>query len=255
MKRFLYIALYCLFVCSIVSAQEKPDTTKPAAVSDTTKPAAAPDTTKPAAAPAVAPLATPATVSAPEMTEMEGEPGSWNIVALGGYTIPYEPEELKDQFKPSYNGGVGIAYLLPPGEHGYGEMLHYYNLSFNEEDFRTTYGVPANAVVYGYEGDIYTGMAQFRGVFGKANQGFAPFFTAAFGLYHIALPALGIEGQAEPVIEEYEKTTVGWSVGLGCDVAVTGNLTLFADGKFLLGVTGSNGHKIITAGAGVRYKL
>jgi opacity protein-like surface antigen len=235
MKRLLFIAFYCLFVPLIVSAQEKPDTTKPPA----------------------APVATPAQVSAPQTTEMEGEPGTWNIVALGGYTIPYEPDELKDQFKGSYNGGVGLAYLLPPGEQGYGElslMVHYYNLTFNEADFRTAYGVPANATVYGYEGDIYTGMAQFRGVFGKANQGIAPFFTAAFGLYHIALPASGIEGQA-PLVEEYEKTTVGWSVGLGCDVAVTGNITLFADGKFLLGVTETNGHKMITAGAGLRYKL
>jgi opacity protein-like surface antigen len=238
MKRLFYIAFYCLFVSSFVIAQEKTDTTKPPA----------------------APVATPAAVvpSQPDQMEMEGEPGAWNIVALGGYTIPYEPDELKDQFKASYNGGVGIAYLLPPGDQGYGEislMLHYYNLSFNEEDFRTAYGVPAGSTVYGYEGDIYTGMAQFRGVFGKANQGVAPFFTAAFGLYHIALPALGVEGQPEPLVEEYEKTTIGWSVGLGCDVAVTGNLTLFVDGNFLLGVTETNGHKMLTAGAGLRYKL
>jgi opacity protein-like surface antigen len=245
MKRLLLIAFYCLIASTIAFAQT--DTT----VADTTK----------AAAPAVTPVGTPVVVpvaEAPESMESEGPSGSWNIVALGGWTFPYEPDEFKDQFEGSYNAGVGIAHLLPPGEDGYGEvslMVNYYNFSFNETDFRTAYGVPTTAKVYGYEGDVYTGMIQFRGAYGKMNEGVAPYFTAAFGLYHIALPALGVEGQPEPIVPEYEKTTIGWSVGLGCDVAVTGNVTLFADGKFLLGVTETNGHKVITAGAGLRYKL
>jgi opacity protein-like surface antigen len=238
MKRLLFIACCCLIVPSFAFAQEKTDTTK----------AAAP------AAP-VTPVATPAAVPTPDE---EAQPGTWNIVALGGWTIPYEPDELKNQFKASYNVGGGFAYLLPPGDLGYGEislMAHYYNLAFNEADFKTAYDIPTTATVYGFQGDIYTGMAQFRGAYGKMNEGVAPYFTAAFGLYHIALPALGVEGQPAPVVEEYKKTTIGWSVGLGCDVAVTGNITLFADGKFLLGVTETNGHKMITAGAGLRYKL
>lgn len=208
---------------------------------------------------------TDTTAAADPALEFDENPGIWNVVALGGWTIPYEPDEIKNQFKASYNFGGGIAYLLPPGEAGYGEvslMVHYYNLGFNEEDFRTAYGVPANAEVYGYQGDIYTGFAQFRGVYGKPNQGVAPYFTAAFGLYHIALPELGIlagpvptAGGTAVMVEKYEKTTVGWSVGLGCDAAVTGNITFFVDGKFLLGVTETNGHKMFTAGAGLRYKL
>lgn len=245
MKRLLFTAFYCLIASSIGFAQT--DTTQ----ADPTK----------AAAPAMTPAATPVAVPAAEApASMDGEEpsGSWNIVAIGGWNFPFEPDEFKDQFKGSYNAGVGLAHLLPPGEAGYGEislMVNYHNFSFNETDFKTRYGVPSTATVYGYEGDVYTGMVQFRGAYGRMNEGVAPYFTAAFGLYYIALPALGVEGQPEPIVPEYEKTTIGWSVGLGCDVAVTGNVTLFVDGKFLLGVTETNGHKMFTAGGGLRYKL
>ena len=54
---------------------------------------------------------------------------------------------------------------------------------------------------------------------------------------------------------EYENPTVGGSVGLGLDVAAGSNLTVFIDGKFVLGVTETNGHKLFTGGAGLRYRL
>ena len=69
-----------------------------------------------------------------------------------------------------------------------------------------------------------------------------------------ALPALGLENGAT-LYEEYEKSSFGWTVGLGVDVRVSERLTLFGEGKFLLGVTETNGHKLFSAGGGVRVKI
>ncbi len=185
-------------------------------------------------------------------------PGTWEVVAAGGYTWPFEPSEFNDQFDPSFNFGGGIAYSLPPGEAGYGEisfLVQYYNVLFAEDAFREANGLPANAVIYGYPGDILTGMLQFRGVYATTKDRIAPYFTAGIGYYYMALPALGVEGAPAPIVEEFTSSSVGWSVGLGVDVPVMDRLTLFADGKFILGVTGDNGHKLFTAGGGIRFRF
>ncbi|HLF14463.1 MAG TPA: hypothetical protein VI932_06210 [Bacteroidota bacterium] len=198
------------------------------------------------------------TDTAAAATEEPSVSGIWVAVAAGGWTIPFEPSEFKDQFKPNFNFGGGIAYSLPPGEAGYGEvslLFHYYNVLFSRSDFTTANNIPASATVYGYPGDIFTAMVQFRGVFAGSRDNIAPYFTTGMGFYHIALPALGIENAAAPISEEYKKSTFGWSVGLGVDVPVMDRLTFFADGKFLLGVTETNGHKLISVGGGVRVTL
>ena len=198
------------------------------------------------------------TDTAAAVTESPSVPGTWEVVAAGGWTFPYEPSEFKDHFKTNFNFGGGIAYSLPPGDVGYGEvslLFHYYNALFTRSGFRTANNLPASAKVYGYPGDIFTGMVQFRGVFATSKDKIAPYFTTGLGFYHIALPALGIENTPAPLYEEYKKSTIGWSVGLGVDVPVMERVTLFADGKFLLGVTETNGHKLFTAGGGVRVKI
>ncbi len=196
-------------------------------------------------------------VAVPPPIEDLSVPGTWEVVAAGGYTIPFDPSEFKDQFDPSYNFGGGIAYSLAPGEVGYGEvsfLVHYYNVLFSESSFIEANNLPANAVVYGYPGDVVTGMVQFRGVFAPTKDKIAPYFTTGIGYYYMALPALGVEGSA-PIVEELKTSAFGWSAGLGVDVPVMDKLTFFVDGKFVLGVTGDNGHKLITAGGGVRIRI
>ena len=188
--------------------------------------------------------------------EME-VPGTWEVVASGGWTFPYEPAQFNDHFKTNFNFGAGIAYLFPPGEKGSGEvsfLLHYYNVLFTRSGFRTANGLPINAKVTGYPGDVYTAMVQFRGVLATPESSVRPYFATGIGFFHIALPALGLENGAT-LYEEYEKSSFGWTVGLGVDVRVSERLTLFGEGKFLLGVTETNGHKLISAGGGVRIKI
>lgn len=196
------------------------------------------------------------TAAAPE--DDAGVPGTWRVVASGGWTFPAEPSGFADHFKTNYNFGGGIAYALPPGGAGYGEvslLVHYYNVLFTRSGFRAANNLPANASVYGYPGDVLTAMLQFRGVLSDGGAPVAPYFTAGFGFFHIALPALGVTGAPAPLVPEYTKNTIGWSVGLGADVRVNEMLTLFGEGRFLLGVTETNGHKLVGAGGGVRVKI
>jgi hypothetical protein len=185
-------------------------------------------------------------------------PGTWDVVATGGWTIPFEPSEFSDYFKVNYNFGGGIAYAFPPGDAGYGEvslMLHYYNVLFTHTGFRTAMGLPPTTNVYGYQGDVFTSMVQFRGVFAKSKENIAPYFTTGIGFYHIALPELGIVGSTAPLYDGFKKSAFGWSVGLGVDIPATDRLTLFVDGNFVLGITETNGHKLFATGGGIRYKL
>lgn len=185
-------------------------------------------------------------------------PGTWMVVASGGWTFPYEPKAFDEHFKTNFNFGGGIAYAMAPGEVGYGEvslLFHYYNVLFTRSGFRAANAIPDNVAVYGYPGDVFTGMLQFRGVYGSSMDRIAPYFTIGVGVFHVATPGLGIVNQARPLFDEYTSTTVGWSVGLGVDVPVMSRITLFGDGRFLLGATETNGHKLFQAGGGVRYKL
>lgn len=224
MKRPLLIAMFCLIVPTLLFAQAES--------------AAAADS------------------AGMVLDEMEVS-GTWEVVASGGWTFPYEPATFSDHFKTNFNFGAGIAYLFPPGEKGYGEvsfLLHYYNVLFTRSGFRTANGLPANARVTGYPGDVYTAMVNFRGVLATPESSVRPYFATGIGFFHIALPALGLENGAT-LFEEYKKSNFGWSVGLGVDVRVHDRLTLFGEGRFLLGVTETNGHKLFSAGGGVRVKI
>lgn len=188
----------------------------------------------------------------------ESTPGTWMIVASGGWTFPIAPVEFSDHFKTDYNFGGGIAYAIPRGDVGYGEvslLLHYYNVLFTHTGFRKANGLAAGTGVFGYPGDVYTGMVQFRGVYSAAKGDIAPYFTTSIGVYHIALSERGLTNPYTVLFDEYKKTTFGWSVGLGVDVPVMDKLTLFVDGKFLLGVTGSSGNKLFSSGGGIRYEM
>lgn len=188
----------------------------------------------------------------------DATPGVWRVVAGGGVAIPFEPGNFDDYFKPGYSFGGGLTYAFSPGDVGYGEVsltASYYNLSFDDAGFVTANNLPGTAVVYGYPGDVFSAMVGFRGVFATSVESVAPFFTMGVGMFHIALPQMGVENVVVPIVEEYKKTTFGWSVGLGVDVPVTGNFTFFVDGRFLLGTTETNGHKLFTAGGGLRVKI
>lgn len=190
--------------------------------------------------------------------EEDSPPGIWMIVASGGWTFPFEPTEFGDQFKTNYNFGGGIAYAMNPGSIGYGEVslqLHYYNVLFTRSGFREVNNIPTSTAIYGYPGDVFTGMVQFRGVYGTPMEDIAPYFTMGIGVYHIALPERGLASPQSVLYEEVKKTTFGWSVGLGVDVPVMERFTLFVDGKFLLGVSGSSGYKLFSGGGGVRFKI
>ncbi|HLB00881.1 MAG TPA: hypothetical protein VJO14_05810 [Bacteroidota bacterium] len=190
--------------------------------------------------------------------ENDATPGTWMIVASAGWTFPAEPREFKDQFKINYNFGGGIAYSMSPGDVGYGEvslLLHYYNTLFSRSGFRTANNLPTGTGVYGYPGDVYTGMLQFRGVYGTSKESIAPYFTMAIGVLHLALPQRGLTTPPTVLYKEYTTTTFGWAAGLGVDVPVTDWYTLFVDGKFLLGVTGTSGHRLFSAGGGIRIRI
>jgi hypothetical protein len=188
----------------------------------------------------------------------ETTPGTWMIVASGGWTFPTEPPEFTEHFKTDYNFGGGIAYAMSPGESGYGEvslLLHYYNVLFTRSGFRAANNLPAGTGVYGYQGDVYTGMLQFRGVYSKAEGNIAPYFTTGVGVYHIALPERGLTTPPTVLFEEEKTTTFGWYVGLGVDAPLMERYTLFFDGKFLMGVQGTSGYRLFSAGGGIRIKI
>ncbi len=207
------------------------------------------------ALPTILPAQTDTTAAIPDDDSV---PGTWTIVASGGWTFPVEPPEFSDHFKTNYNFGGGIAYAMSPGEVGYGEvslLLHYYNVLFTRSGFRESNGLAAGAGIFGYPGDVFTGMVQFRGVYGAAKGSIAPYFTAGVGVFHVALPERGLTTPPTLLFEEYKKTTFGWSVGLGVDVPVMERITLFVDGRFLLGVSGTSGTKLFSGGGGIRYEM
>jgi opacity protein-like surface antigen len=191
-----------------------------------------------------------ADTTAAEMVD-DSVPGTWMVVASGGWTFPTAPVEFKEHFKTDYNFGGGIAYSMSPGSSGYGEvslLLHYYNVLFTHSGFRTANSIPAAT-------EVYTAMLQFRGVYSTSEGNIAPFFTMGIGLYHVALPERGLTTPPTVLFDEQKETTFGWSVGLGVDVPVTDRATLFIDGKFLLGVSGSSGYRLFSGGGGVRFQI
>jgi hypothetical protein len=198
------------------------------------------------------------TTVAAGIPEEPSVPGTWEMVVSGGWTFPFEPAEFKDYFKTNYNFGGGLAYAFAPGTAGYGEvslLLHYYNVLFTHTGFRTAFDLPSNTNVYGYQGDVFTGLVNFRGVFASSKGRIAPYFSAGVGFFHVALPGLGIVGSTTPLYEGYKKSAFCWSTGLGVDIPVMDRFKIFVDGNFVLGVTETNGHKLFAAGGGVRYTL
>jgi hypothetical protein len=205
---------------------------------------------------AAAPPAPPAASETTETDDDGSAPGTWMFAASGGWTFPFEPASFADHYKTNYNLGEGFAYALPAGDVGYGEvgvMFHYYSVLLSKSGFRKANDLPDTTDVYGTPGNVITGMLQFRGVLGS-KESVAPYFTVGIGLYHIYLPAVGIVNSTE-YRAGYHEITFGWSAGLGLDVPVSDRFTLFADGKFILGVTETNGHKLFTAGGGFRYTM
>jgi len=199
-----------------------------------------------------------AAAAAAAMEMDDAVPGTWTVVASGGWTFPAEPPEFKDHFKTNYNFGAGIAYQMSPGNVGYGEVslqLHYYNLLFTRSGFRKANNIPGASEIFGYPGDVYTGMVEFRGVYGTSKESISPFFTTAVGVCHIALPQRGITTPLTVLFDEVKKTTFAWSVGLGVDLPLMEKYTLFVDGKFLLGVSGASGYRLFSGGGGVRIKI
>ena len=148
----------------------------------------------------LSPLLPAQTDTVPTEPEDPGVSGTWEVVAGGGMSVPFEPEHYDDAFKNGYYFGGGLAYSLPTGDLGYGEislMVQYYNTPFDDATFIEGNGLDSAANVYGYPGDVFTAMAQFRGVFAGSKETIAPFFTMGVGMFHIAVPEMGVFGSAE----------------------------------------------------------
>jgi hypothetical protein len=153
---------------------------------------------------------------------------------------------------------AGAGYSLPPGDMGYVELTAWFlygNTPFDEGGFAPDYGLAGNTTAVSSPGDLFLGQVGFRGVFASSNTAPAPYFTLGMGFYHVSVPEIYVSGAQNFTVPEYAESAFGWSAGLGVDIPLSEKLVLFADGKFILGVTGEGGTKQGSVLAGVRVDI
>ena len=192
----------------------------------------------------------------------QGEEASTKTTEIslsGGITYPSLPRKFKDYWKKGINVSGSIGYSSPPGSLGYSALsleLTYNSFSFNENGFRSSLDTSKRSIsLAGEATKTLAVMLTYRGEFSTTKNSIAPYFLLSVGYFHLSSGSVNVPSDTSLGISGENTSAIAWSFGGGIDVPVSDMISAFAEGRFVLGATGSDvARQYYPVSVGVRIK-
>lgn len=178
----------------------------------------------------------------------------------GGVVIPILPDDFSDYWKPGMNATVGYGLVLAPGPIGYGTLyatVQYFQFPFDEDGFREALKSTSNlSEINGGSRSIVTATLNFKGTFSTERRTIAPYFLLGAGYHYNTSVEISYKvGNVGRVIKRNAKSAFTWLSGLGLDIPVSEQFTLFLEGKYTFALVSEPAMQHVPVTAGLRMTL
>ena len=183
------------------------------------------------------------------------------VSLYGGISIPYLPVDSKNYSSNGWNAGITCGEVLPQGKVGTSAVF------FSAE--YTRFAVDRPKVLAAFGGVIASAnptttlnlMVNYRGTFSSVSKVFQPYFLFGVGFMHISQGEISMNAaQTFPTTSATNYTIASginngfsWTAGIGFAVPVNETLSLFFQGRSLLGVVNPT-RQSFPINAGIRYR-
>jgi hypothetical protein len=164
------------------------------------------------------------------------------ISISGGVGFPILPNPFPDNWKRGFGFEIGYGFVFNRGDIGYASVygaIEYNQFSFLEQNNRQ-----------GSSLSVITGMVNFKGAFSSSSSLPAPYFLLGIGV-------LNRTTEDHRILNSIKKSKPGfaWQAGVGMEFPATDAVTVFAEGKFVLGIISDPGFQYLPVRIGTRIKI
>jgi hypothetical protein len=158
--------------------------------------------------------------------DLPSAPTDKEVFLWGGHTLSYLPEETRQYWKHGWN------------------VVEYNRSPFDETGYRTAMAerYPGQAAAIrsakiDAKGAAHSlsAMIEFKGSFSPSKHSAAPYFLLGVGYMRFASDSIAMEGSSSYTVPENSQGGIGWTVGLGIEVPVTGTMAVFAQARSVIG--------------------
>ena len=164
-----------------------------------------------------------------------------DISVSAGISYPSLPGDFKQYWKKGVNISGEFGYSFQPGSIGYSILvveLTFNNFSFDETGFRNSLDTSKQSLsLSGDPTKIFTAMMIYKGVFSTTKESIAPYFLLGVGYFYLSSGGITVPGDSTLQKAGDTQSSIAWSVGAGVDAPLTDRISVFLQGKFILGAT------------------
>jgi hypothetical protein len=204
-----------------------------------------------------------ATVSlAQEQDSTASAPRIQEAVVMTGVAFPYLPLDFRHHSMNGFDVGAGYSIRLTPGSLGYSTLsmvAEYSVFRFdgtqfaNDLDSATRANNPGLTVTQ-RPVKAFSLMFNYKGNFTGISNSFSPYFLLGVGYVYYSVPLTSASTDTSLNVASSELSTIGWSFGLGIDVPINDDATIFAQAQSVLAAL-ERPRQTFPIVIGLRYRL